>query len=585
MATRKDLICAIVSGKVRRVKRVLRQLRIVDVKLCRLLVTLAVNRKDPKIAKSLIQYFARTNKQKIISSFTISLLYATYRGYLTIVKILLKNGVNVNSQSRNGCCALHFAVLKNRLNVLKYLIKNGARADLKARGVKNCGFTPLHYCAVHGRKKCASILLKYNSDVVNPKGPEDIHPIHLSISYSEYKVTSLLLSYVYNINVRFPKSIYETVTDIFYEIFELPNEEPTLLHWAVAKSDIATIKILLNNGANVNLKTRSLMTPLMIAAQVADLEPLQIILEQRPSVNEVDCFGNNALHYVYNVLEAHRYRYFFIDSLDYQDDTDKLELLLKFGADIFTPCSFNFNRTLTSILDLAIYFGRSLAVRLLLYKTAFGFKQLNYSMIELAAFDINAIDESDRNDIQYIESLQIDALKIQSYLASYIENRHAIGIYATDYDLKKVQAFVSEIKISKSDFYYQEEKKIMLESENLLKSLQVGLTGMTCWNFILENREKLVKRAFGPDFITGFNFFNFHYDKRTFYYANLFSYKVHYAIAKKDTLGKCIEIISDLFMPLIPYDCCVAIATHFSNEELKQFVFSFKPLNFRYRYF
>ncbi|XP_044580494.1 putative ankyrin repeat protein RF_0381 [Cotesia glomerata] len=585
MATRNDLVRAIMSGNVRKVKKVLSKLRKFDVKFSGLLITLAVSRKESKIAQLLIQHFASLKQQKRSYSFTTPLLYASYLGDLEVVKSLVKNGANLNGQSRNGCSALHFAALSERINVLKYLTRHGARADLKGRGKDNRGFTPLHYTCIYNKVKCASILVKYNSEVVNPKGIDDIHPIQLSVSYYNWEVTSLLLNYASNINLTFSESIYETRRDPFDQIFGLPNEEPTLLHWAVIKRDLPIIDLLVNRGANVNIKTKSGITPLMIAAQVNELEPLQMILNRRPSVNDVDSFGNTALHYVYNVREAHQSRYFFLTSPDPQHDKEKIEILINNGANIFAQCSFKFNPNFISILDLAIYFGRTLAVRFLLYMTPLGFRNLDYSLIEFAAFDLKAIDEDIRNDYTIKESLQVDALLLQSFLAAFIENRHKIGFYATENTLQNIKAFVSKIQRDNADFYYCEDKRYMLESENFLKSLQMGPSGITCWDFIVQDREKLVKLAFNQDFLVGFDFYNFYREKCTFYYSKWFSYKVNYALAKSETLGKSIEIISNLFQQVIPFDCCEYIAYCFSNKELKQLVVKFQPPNFRYRNF
>ncbi|KAH0553667.1 hypothetical protein KQX54_003313 [Cotesia glomerata] len=572
MVTRKALLRAIVSGKVREVEKVLRKRRKFSVKFSRFLVTIAVRRKKSKIARLLIKRFASLKKRKIIYSFTTPLLYASHLGDFKVVKTLVKNGVNLNGQSRNGCSALHIAVKKQHTNILKYLIRHGARADLKGRAKYNRGFTPLHYACVYNNVEYASILIKYNTDVVNPEGLDDIHPIHLSVSYNNLEVTSLLLKYIKDINLRFSESIYETRRDPVERIFGLPNEEPTLLHWAVAETELLIIKLLVDKGADVNVKTKSGITPLMIAARVNELEPLRILLEQNPSVNDIDSSGITALYYVYNVREAHESRYYFLNSPDSQYDKEKLELLINAGADIYAECSFEFNLNLKSILNLAIYFGRALAVRYLLYKTSLGSRQLDYSLIELAAFDIMAVDQGSRNNRALITNLQDDALMLQSYLTAFIENRHEVGIWATKDTLEKVTAFVSTIQTHNLDTYYRQDKQYLLRSENLFKSQLMGPNGITCWHFIVEDRERLVKLAFNKDLVAKFDFFNFNSDKRTFYYSKLFSDKFNYAMAKSATLEECIETISNLFKQVIPHDCCVYIAYCFSNEELKQLV-------------
>ncbi|KAH0549274.1 hypothetical protein KQX54_007538 [Cotesia glomerata] len=217
--------------------------------------------------------------------------------------------------------------------------------------------------------------------------------IHLNFrSYVVAGGSQNLLSYSFDINLRFTKDDYVKGVDIFDFLFDLPDEKPTPLHWATAVDDSPTIKMLIAHGADINAKTNSDITPLMIAAQVDNLRPLRIILERKPLIDDVEIFGNRAIHYIYNVREARESRYLYLQSSDRQDDKDRLELLVNAKANIDAMCSFAFNKDLKSIIDLAAHLGTVPAIKYLLYETCLGVQQLKHSLSNLASYDNNAAD-------------------------------------------------------------------------------------------------------------------------------------------------------------------------------------------------
>lgn len=79
------------------------------------------------------------------------LTIATSCGCDDIVDILVSNGANVNTKTKNGCTPLHYSSSKNRVSVnnniillfkiTKYLIKHGAKVDVREN---ISGETPLH---------------------------------------------------------------------------------------------------------------------------------------------------------------------------------------------------------------------------------------------------------------------------------------------------------------------------------------------------------------------------------------------------------------------------------------------------------
>ncbi|XP_031345955.1 ankyrin-1-like isoform X2 [Photinus pyralis] len=61
--------------------------------------------------------------------FQTPLIYASWKGYTTIVNLLLTNGANVNFSNKDKVCPLHFAAKFNNLEIVFSLLKHGAMFD------------------------------------------------------------------------------------------------------------------------------------------------------------------------------------------------------------------------------------------------------------------------------------------------------------------------------------------------------------------------------------------------------------------------------------------------------------------------
>jgi hypothetical protein len=77
------------------------------------------------------------------------------------VKLLIENGVNVNSQNTFGRTPLHVAVESGNLNLVKLLIEKGANLDIQDRD----GRTPLHMAAMSNSLDIVKLLIEKGADV------------------------------------------------------------------------------------------------------------------------------------------------------------------------------------------------------------------------------------------------------------------------------------------------------------------------------------------------------------------------------------------------------------------------------------
>ena len=191
----------------------------------------------------------------------------------TIVKHLLKKVCNPNARYSTGTkidvedeskmmTPLLKAFEKNRTDIAKILLENGA--DISPA---------LQYAASSGKLEIIEFLLKCNA-YVGHINDEKCTPLHLAVKNNSWEVSDRL----------------------------------------------EAMKILLENGANVNAKNSALDTPLFCAINIGNIEMIKLLLEYDIDINAVDSDGDSALHIALNPLNV--------------IDAEIVEALLQKGANV-----------------------------------------------------------------------------------------------------------------------------------------------------------------------------------------------------------------------------------------------------------
>jgi uncharacterized protein len=275
------------------------------------------------------------------------------------VKALLAGGANVNAKDRKGQTALMWAAADGHADAVATLIAAGAefRAPLPS------GFTPLLFASREGRIEVVQALLKAGADVnesLQPKkaanrGPKAGNsPLTMAIENGHFELAAVLLKAGANPNdqragfaplhmiswVRKPNrgddpegdpppigSGKLTSLDLVKELvahgakLDLPQKSgvsgrgilrkagATPLIGAASTNDIALIKLLIELGADPQLKTTDGTSALLAAAGVGvdapeeaagsepeSMEAIEILVKLGLDVNAVDKNGETAMH-------------------------------------------------------------------------------------------------------------------------------------------------------------------------------------------------------------------------------------------------------------------------------------------------
>jgi ankyrin repeat protein len=224
---------------------------------------------DLEKVKQLLERGADVNAKDEILGET-ALMWASSNGQKEVVEFLIEKGADVNAKTRFGNTALMYASEKGHKEVVELLIKKGA--DINARD--EYGWTPLVYACIH--KEIVEILLQNGADV-NVKDESGKSVLMYAIECQCYEIANLLIEKGADVNV---KSISgETALIIATKI----KEKSDLLSDAFGLTKAfynyrkLIIKLLLEKGADVNVKDENGNTALTYALKNQDNEIVELL--------------------------------------------------------------------------------------------------------------------------------------------------------------------------------------------------------------------------------------------------------------------------------------------------------------------
>ena len=216
------------------------------------------------------------------------LIDAVKQGNPASVRARLQQKADVNAAEADGTTALHWAVRADDQELMRLLLRAGA----DARRANRYGVTPLQLAAVNGSVTAATALLEAGADP-NAVLPEGESILMTAARTGEPALLALLLDRGADLKAR----------EQWYG--------ETALIWAVAENHADAARVLLERGADVNLRSASLefarrrtgqsvlslgsWTPLMYAARENALDAGKALLAAKADLDATDPDGATAL--------------------------------------------------------------------------------------------------------------------------------------------------------------------------------------------------------------------------------------------------------------------------------------------------
>jgi len=187
-----------------------------------------------------------------------AVMFASERGFLPIVKLLIENGANVSTPNRFGFTALHASTSGNHLEVSKVLIANGA--DVNAADEN--GRSPLFFAAEKNLLEHTRLLKEHGADL-DVRDGKQWTPLYAAVDKGSLDVAKYLIEQGVDVKRQTDKG----------------SRSPLLA--ASFSGNVDMVKLLLEAGADVTTKMSMGHSPYrgMTALQIAQRQGHREVVE------------------------------------------------------------------------------------------------------------------------------------------------------------------------------------------------------------------------------------------------------------------------------------------------------------------
>jgi ankyrin repeat protein len=263
---------------------------------------------------------ANQSSAKVPTNADMEIFEACTKGNLKAVEALIAGGTGLNQLGPDQNTPLMIAITFDQSDVTKALINGGAKLDLKNKD----GTTALISAAFFGQPEVVKLLLEKGADI-NAKN--NTGSTALASAEAPWELAKGILDFLSAI-VYGPAGVavdYERVKagrPVCAQILReaggnaaAPAGGGTLID-AVYNEDLAAVKKLIAEGANVNMrKADDGSTPLHVAVFVCNIEIVKVLLAAKADVNAKDNKGQTPVFLTTLPMESLKPIYDFVGAL------------------------------------------------------------------------------------------------------------------------------------------------------------------------------------------------------------------------------------------------------------------------------
>lgn len=271
-----------------------------------------------KMIDALLTHGARIDNQGSIKKTPLGLALSENPPLFSVSEYLLQKGANPNIEI-DGETPLTFATKKGDLGMVNLLLGYGADPEIFSKD-RLC---PLHWAAELGFIAIIESLMNSKRADVNSHGKDRGTPLAFALFCNEtpnrFEVAELLIEYGANINLN-------------YRVIYLNYDDYPLIHTAIAKKKYLELLFLLDKEADPNLRCPPHANALIYAVEKDDLEAIKILANSKRMKGD----QSKALFHAIKLKRSLNYIPIFYENfeMDLSATNEKGETLVHFAYSI-----------------------------------------------------------------------------------------------------------------------------------------------------------------------------------------------------------------------------------------------------------
>ncbi|XP_046392918.1 inversin-like isoform X4 [Ischnura elegans] len=204
-------------------------------------------------------------------------------------------------KDKDGATALHLSTCASTTDCCRYIIDNAIPSDINAQD--NNKRTPLHWASAAGNAEGVKLLLKCNArvDVMDESDKSPLFFASSSLNSNADECLKLLLEKSkspLNWKDGDGRSALHLAVAEQQDGAEIVKILIAYVHLAVMQDSIECIKILQQNGANVNCVNNVGNTPFASACENGRLDMITVLAENGATVDTKNTYGRKPIHLV-----------------------------------------------------------------------------------------------------------------------------------------------------------------------------------------------------------------------------------------------------------------------------------------------
>ena len=221
-----------------------------------------------------------------------ALIVASLEGHVEIVRLLIENGDDVNTSADRGYTSFIYASQNGHVEVVRFLIENGADVNVSS----NNGTNALIEASSNGHIEVVKLLIE-NGAGVNTFNNYEQTPLIEASKKGHVEIVRLLLNEGANVKA----GAFENRTSLFYASEAGQSDiTSTIENTSDVNSNtiniyLKIIKLLIDNGADVNAIDDTGWTPLIIASSTKNVDVVRLLIENGADVNHIDNEGTTPI--------------------------------------------------------------------------------------------------------------------------------------------------------------------------------------------------------------------------------------------------------------------------------------------------